>query len=438
MSDRENLKGKTNMKRRSFLATSAAAGGTLLLPKAYAQAQTTPTIPEVNVRFGGFAVTNHAWTVLASQKGFLGNVGITMDGGAPRALLETQVVPSLMNGELDITSYWFGLAIQQLDRVPNLHPILVYSYFRGNTIVGRPDLYKSVDEFVAEGMDWPEAAAAAVEQMRGKRFAITASPSTYPWNEFALGMGNMSMADTETVPVEDPRAVQLAISNNVDFAAPGGAVQVYQLQFQAGWKPIISTRQMLEHMPSGTGSPLNSLLNYDLIQTTTEYLENNRDTVFRFVSAMYKTLDYIFGESQTQALNEYAPFINAQTGAQMDAESIKFIFEDLDPFFQWKDQSQVWENTESPLNYRNIYNYQIDQFVQQGTIPDKEYNLDEIFRAKSIWQEMSEMKARTEQIMNGITGNVGPERQALLDQARFHYDGFNFLDAERFAVAATA
>lgn len=424
--------------RRRLLKTGAALAATAALPPVWAQAQTTPSIPETTVRFGGFAVTNHCWTVLASQKGFLADNGITMAGGVPKALLETQVVPQLMNGELDITSYWFGLAIQQLDRVQDLHPIQVYSYFRGNTIVGDPAKYKPVDDFIAEGMSWDEAAKAAVEQMRGKKFAITASPSTHPWNEFALGLGGMTMNDTETIPVEDPKAVQLAISNGVDFAAPGGAVQIYQLQFQAGWVPIISTRQMLKYMPSGTGSPLNSLLNYDLIQTTTEYLENNRDTVYRFVGAMYPTLDYIFGPDQQKALTEYAPFINAQTGAQMDAASIKFIFEDLDPFFQWKDQASVWEDESNALYYKNLYTYQIKRFVEAGTIPDQPYDLDRIFAAKGIWQEMAGMKERTEAMLAKVTGDVSPDRQALVDASKTHLANFNFLDAERFAQAAIA
>jgi hypothetical protein len=54
----------------------------------------------------------------------------------------------------------------------------------------------------------------------------------------------------------------------------------------------MSTRQMLKNMRAGTGSILNSLLNYDLIQTTDAYLEKNRDTVFRFCGAIYRTLDY--------------------------------------------------------------------------------------------------------------------------------------------------
>ncbi len=424
--------------RRTFLAGTGAAAASLALAPVWARAATEPTIPATTVRFGGFAVTNHMWTVLASQKGFLADVGITMDQGVPRAMNETQIMPALQNGEMDITSYWFGLSVQALDRVTDVHPIMVYSFFQGNTIVGAPDKYKSVDEFVAEGMPWDEAAAAAVAQLKGKKFAITASPSTYPWDEFALKLGGLSLKDLDTVPVEDPKAVQLAINNQVDFAAPGGAVQVYQLQFQAGWKPIMSTRQMLKYMPSGTGSALNSLLNYDLIQTTAGYLEKNRDTVYRFVSALYRTLDYIFGPNQEQALTEYAPFINAQTGAEMDVKSIKFIFEELDPFFQWKDQSKIWEDTSYPLNYRNIYEYQIGEFVKSGAIKDQPYDLDKIFQAKAIWKDMQAMKARTEELMGKLTGDLGPERQALLDKAKFHHANFNYLDAQRFAEAATA
>lgn len=428
----------TPIGRRTLLKGAGAAAASLAMPY-WARASNEPQIPTVNVRFGGFAVTNHCWTVLASQKGFLSDVGITMDGGVPRALNETQIVPQLQNGELDITTYWFGLAIQALDRVPDIHPVLVYSFFQGNTIVGAPDKgFKSVDEFMADGMSWVDAAGAAVNQLKGRKFAITASPSTYPWDEFALKLGGLSMRDLNTIPVEDPKAVQLAVNNQIDFAAPGGAVQVYQLQFQAGWKPIMSTRQMLKHMPKGTGSALNSLLNYDLIQTTTTYLEQNRDTVYRFVGAMFRTLDYIFGPNQAQALAEYAPFINAQTGAQMDVQSIKFIFEELDPFFQWKDQARIWEDTTYPLNYRNIYEYQIAEFVKSGAIPNKPYDLDDIFRAKSIWKELDAMREKTEALLAKMTGSIAPERQALADKAKFHHANFNFLDAQRFAEAATA
>jgi hypothetical protein len=75
-----------------------------------------------------------------------------------------------------MTTYWFGLAIQALDKAPNVHPVLVYSFFQGSTLLGRPDKgYKAVDQFLAGGMAWPEAAA-AVKQVKGAKFAITASP----------------------------------------------------------------------------------------------------------------------------------------------------------------------------------------------------------------------------------------------------------------------
>ncbi|HEY1783221.1 MAG TPA: ABC transporter substrate-binding protein [Roseiarcus sp.] len=433
------MSAPSSVSRRSVLKSGAAVVAGSAFHPTWARASTTPAIPQATVRFGGFAVTNHAWTMLASKKGFLADVGITMAGGVPKSLLETQVIPQLQNGELDMTTYWFGLAIEALDKVPNVHPVLVYSFFQGSTLLGRPDKgYKTVDEFMAGGMAWPEAAAAAVQQVKGQKFAITASPSTYPWNNLALSLGGLSMKDADTIPVEDPKAVQLAINNQIDFAAPGGAVQVYQLQFQAGWKPIMSTRQMLKNMPAGTGSILNSLLNYDLIQTTDAYLEKNRDTVFRFCGAIYRTLDYIFGPNQQQALTEYAPFINAQTGAQMDAKSIKFIFEDLDPFFQWKDQPKIWEDSSYSLNYRNIYTYQIKHFIDQGTIPNQPYDLDKIFTAKSIWKEMLQMKQKSEGLIGKMNGSIGPDRQANLDAAKHHLASFNFLDAQRFAEAATA
>jgi ABC-type nitrate/sulfonate/bicarbonate transport system substrate-binding protein len=428
--------------RRKLLKTGAAAGllaatGRFSVP---AQAATMPAIPEVTVRAGAVAYTNHAWIVLAAQKGFLADVGITMDGGSPRILRDQQMVPQLQNGEIDISTMYFGLVTQALDKVTNIRPVLVYSYWQGNTILTSPNLgFKTVDEFIAEGMPWEEAAAAAMSQLEGQQVAVTANPSTYPWNEFAFSLAGLSMSDAQTIPIEDPKAVQLAISDQIPFAAPGGAVQIYQLQYQAGWKPVMSTRQMVQYISGGPGSALNNLLNYDVMQCTQEYVDGNRPTLYRWCSAMYRTMDYMFGPDQQQALTEYAPFINANTGAELDWEAIKFIFEVLDPFYQWKDQAGLWEDESYALFYKNLYEFQIQKYIAEGTLSDQPYDLEALFSAKPIFLEMREMKAATETLLAKLEAEpLSPERQELADGAKLHHSRFNYYDALRFAEAATA
>ena len=247
------------------------------------------------------------------------------------------------------------------------------------------------------------------------------------------------MKDAETIPIEDPKAVQLAIGDQVPFAAPGGAVQIYQLQYQAGWKPVMSTRQMVKYVPGGPGSALNNLLNYDVMQCTQEYLDNNRDTVLRWCAAMYRTMDYIFGPQQEQALTEYAPFINANTGASLDWQSIKFIFEELDPFYPWDKQPPIWEDDKYALYYKNIYDFQIKKYIADGTLPDQKYDIDNLFQAKPIWLEMLELKGKAETLMaKAPSGEMSEEKKKLMEAAKFHYDGFNYLDAVRFLEAAVA
>lgn len=428
------------LSRRTLLKTGVAGVTAAAMPTVmWAQASSEPKIPEVNVRFGCFAVTNHAWTILASQQGFLKDVGITMDGGAPKLYRFTQVVPAMQNDEIDIGGMYYGLMTQTLDKLTNIKPVFVYSFFQGKSILGSAKKgYKTVTEFMESGMDWDTAAKAALEQMKGKSFAVPNEPSSYPWNEFSLGLADMAMKDTKLVAVEDPKVVQLAAGEQVDFAAPAGAVQIYQLRHQAAWKPIMTMDQQLKHMYSGAESPLNRFLDYDLIQVTDKYLENNRDTVFRFISAMYRTLAYMFGPDQKSALTQYAPFINANAGSNLDADAIKFIFEEMDPFFEWKDQDKVWNDPSYPLHFKSVYEPKIKQFVEAGTIKDQPYDLDDIFRAKSIYEEMNAQKSQAEGLMAELGTSIGDDRKPLYDKGKFHYDNFNYLDAVRFFEAAKA
>lgn len=435
-------KAGLSISRRSLLAAGASlAGASLLTPgKVWAQAISVPTIPTKTVRHAVFGVTSHAWTVLAQTKGYLNDVGLSMAGGAPKVSLEQEINPQLVNGETDIVTSYMGMLINAMHKLPNVRPVMVFEYYQGNTILTSPDSgFKSVDEFMAGGMPWKEAAAATMMQLKGQKMAITASSSTYPFNEFAFSLAGLKMADADTVPVEDPKAVQLALGNQVAFAAPGGAVQVYQLQHQANWKPVMSMKQLLANM-GGANSPVNNLINYDHMQCTQEYLDANRDTVLRWCGAMYRTLDYIFGPKQEQALNEYAPFINAQTGAELDAGAIKFIFEVMDPFLLWKDQPSIWEDTKYPLYYKSLYEFQMKTYLASGTLPPGNYDLEKLFAAKPIFFEMRDMKKKTTDLLAKIKpgDSVSKDRQDLIDKAKFHYDGYNFLDASRFAEAALA
>ena len=203
-------------------------------------------------------------------------------------------------------------------------------------------------------------------QLKDKQIAVPVNPSTYPWMNLAYSFAGLTMDDSEVIRIDDPKAVQLGLAGRIPLAAPGGAVQIYQLQFQAGWKVVMSTNQMVKHVPTGTGTSVNNVLNYDLFITTQRYIDENRETILRMSSAIYRTLDYIFGPKQEEALTAYAPYINAHAGSNLDAAAIKYIFEVVDPFYQWADQERIWTDRDYNLNYRNIYEYQLGEYRKKG------------------------------------------------------------------------
>jgi ABC-type nitrate/sulfonate/bicarbonate transport system substrate-binding protein len=419
-----------------------SAGGMLLVDPRAVLAAPDPSlgIPQVSVRWGALPFPNHCWTVLAGRKGFLADVGITMTGGAaadsPRIVNEKQVIPELQNHELDVSGHYFGGIIQALDKLPDARPFWCYAYFQGRTVlVPKDSHYKTVGELLSQGVNWADATKQAIGQMKGKRLGLLNEPSATPFVEFVLAQGGLTLQDVVTIPVENPKIVQLALASQLDFASPNGAAQIYQLQYQAGWKPLIDMPLMIKSMPNGPAA-LSDFLNYDLQMCMSDYLEKNRDTVFRVCGALYRTLEYMFGPDQKQALTEYAPFINATVGAQLDATSLKFIFEELDPFFRWERQEEIWTKADSPLYYRNIFEPQIARLIKSGALPDQKYDLDKIFAAKGIWEEMRAMKATTESLLAKGSGGLDGKQKAQFDAARQHHAWYNFLDSSRLAKAA--
>lgn len=436
---------RPSLSRRQLVQLTGGALGASLVAQAppvriSVRAAQAPTIPDVTVRLATVAFTNEAWPIIGIRSGFFKDVGIDIQPPDSKVILLQQTVPQLQNNEIDITTMYLGLLIPTLDKITNIKPFQIYSYWQGNAILTPADsAYKTVDDFVAEGMEFPDAARATMEQLKGKQVSVPPQITTRPWMDLVYGFADMKLEDSELLIIEDQKAVQLGLSGRLDFAAPAGAVQIYQLQFQANWRPVISTAQIIKYTPGGTGTDINSVLGYDVFAATQEYLDANHDTVLRFCSAVYRTLDYMFGPDQAEALAIEVPFINANAGSNLDVPAVKYIFEEVDPFFTWDKQAGVWEDAANPLQYANIYSYQINEFVESGALPDQDYNLDEFFQAKTLWQEMRDLQLKADELMQQAEAEqLSDDRAALVQTAQDWYGKFNFLDAVRNLEAAMA
>ena len=137
------------MHRRTFLLGTAALGagaafGTVAgsLP---AFADAAPTIPEATVRLACNPYGNHAWVVLAGRKGFLKDVGITLSPPEPKVLLEEQTIPQLENHEIDASTLYLGNVTGAIDKLPNIKPFFIHSYWVGNvTLVANTIVFAGV------------------------------------------------------------------------------------------------------------------------------------------------------------------------------------------------------------------------------------------------------------------------------------------------------
>jgi len=429
-------------RRRLLKLMAGTAGGAALvhltpgwIGRALAAA---PAIPAVTARFSMVSYTNHTWPIIGVRNGYFDDVGIKLEPPDGRIVFENQTVPLLENKEVDVSTIFVGVLTPVLDKIKDIRPFLVHSYWQGNTILTGPNSgFKTVDDFMSEGKTFLEAAKLTVAQMKGQKLTVPPTISTRPWLDFIYGFAGMKLEDSELVMLEDPNAVQLAVAGGVPFAAPAGAVQIYQLQFQAGWRPLISTRQLVKYAGGKDGAPVQKILNYDGFAATTDYIAANKDMIHRFNSVMYRTMAGVFGPNQMSELDKQVPFVNAANGSSLDAAAIKFIFTELDPFFPWDAQPRLWSEAADPLYYKNVYEYQVQKFIDDKTIAAGKYDLDELFPAKSIWQESMAMKDKAAGLAKQADAAKLPDdKKAVAEAGKAWAAKYNYLDAVRFLEAA--
>lgn len=432
------------MNRRRLLQLLSATGAGIALSHQFGligdALAAAPSIPKVKMRFGMAGYAGQTWPIVAVRNGWFDEVGIELDPPDGRIYFENQLVPLFQNKEMDVAIAYMGSLTPIIDRVKDIKPFMITLWWRGNAIFTAPDSeFKTVDDFIEEGKPFNEAAMLTMAQLKGRKITVPPNVSSRAWLNYVYGLGGMKLEDSELVALEDPNAVQLAVSGGVDFCAPLGGVQIYQMQQQAKWRPLISTRQLVKYANLEGGPSVQGILNYDGVCATTDYIANNRDTIHRMNSVMYRTVAAVLGPDQMTEIEKMVPFTNSVTGASLDAQSIKFIFEELDPLFVYEAQETIWYDTSSPLYYRNIYEGQIAQFIKDGVIAEGDYDLDDFFVAKKFYDEAKGMKAKADELIKSTdAANLTGEKKALAEAGKAWYAKYNFLDAVRFLESAAA
>jgi ABC-type nitrate/sulfonate/bicarbonate transport system substrate-binding protein len=429
----------------SASSTATAALGPTVAPITPGPSITTgavvaPAIPKTTVRFSMAPYADNTFYIVGIKNGWFKDAGISIapdpDG---KMVLNQDVVPLMLSGGGDISTYFPPNLIGGMSQTTAVKTIAFCDTFVGWAILANPSLKaKTLKDFMTGGMAYADAIKATLAQVKGKNWAVDIDPGERTtFLAIALDQAGMKLQDANVQLLQDTKTVELAMANRIDFASPGGAPQVVQLEV-AGWTPILTPLDIINNSPATVDSPGVSLANNTGMVSTADYVNANMDTVVRFVSVMYRIID-AYQSNFLSAAADQLPFLNSVAGTQLDAASLKFIFSTSDPLSNFEYAAKYFVDKTSPLYYGVVYAAQIKQQQAAKVLdPTKTYNPSDVMWGDKIYTALAGYKQQYDQTLAKLTGTLSADRQALVDQAKILYTNRNYLDASRFLAAAAS
>lgn len=390
-------------------------------------------IPSATVNFGMRPYADNTFYVVAMKQGWFGDVGITIGpDDLGMKVNDTNVNALLLNGQLDISSQYCPLMLPTYKASDKLKCIAFTDTFLGQAILANPKLgLKPFSQYIEEGMSFEEAMAAALAPLEGKTLVVPPQLSNRPFTDAAAEFSGKSW---NIDVLDDSRSLVLARSGQIDFVNPEGAPVVYTLM-EAGWTRVLGIGDLFEHAPGGAGSSVAPLVAIVGIGANADYVNQNQNTVLRFLSVVWRTIDALEKDPSLYALQ--APYLNSVAGTDLDAEGLKATVDALHPLAPFSEGETYFGSPDSVLYYANAWGALIEEFTSKGILPDHGLTPDDIVWAAAIWQQMEDYRVKSEELIAELeSATLGDDARALLEQAKTHHERFNFLDAYRFASAA--
>jgi ABC-type nitrate/sulfonate/bicarbonate transport system substrate-binding protein len=403
-----------------------------------ALAQTAPEIPNVSVRFAHEPYFDHTQSIIGLKQNWFKDVGITFEPDNKGIVVNAGDVSAVYSsGRVDVIS---GSAQIFIPTARTLSPPKMFFYsdiFQGYALMAQPDgHYKSFQEFVAGGMSPDDAFKATMAQMKGKRFAFPTEAPIKGFINLSLQKGGITLGDLQAVGAPDDSAnVAMMEAKRSDFQV-GGVPSRITLE-TASFKPILTSGDLAAYAkPTADSVELRAVFQ-DGWLASDKWINANYDTVLRMVSVGFRINQYI-ADHPDDAAAIHTPFVNSVAGTNFKDAQAKIAYSGLDPFGTFEQQKGWILDKNNPLNAEYVIGSAIKVYEEQGLLKPSEVTWDKFTVVNKVYDDLLNYRNKTDGVLKQLEGKtLSPGAKALVDKAKSFYAGFDYLDAYRFASAAS-
>jgi len=211
---------------------------------------------------------------------------------------------------------------------------------------------------------------------------------------------------------------------------------------EKGFKVLVSAADLVKTAKPSASSPELLTVFRDGAATTEQWYTAHQDAALRLTSVVFR-ITQLINTNPNQANAIQRPFVNSIAGTALSPKLVNVAYNALDPFYTYQKQRTWYEDPSSPFYYKYEFGAYIDSWVSKGLFKKGELTVDELALNAHIYKELETLQKQSASLINTTARRIhakgGQHGNAakLLQQARVYYSHFNFLDAWRFAKAAS-
>jgi ABC-type nitrate/sulfonate/bicarbonate transport system substrate-binding protein len=403
---------------------------------AMAQSAGSPEIPEQRVRFAHAPYIDTSAAFIGMEKGWFDEVGVVIDDQTLFTPIEN-AASFIASGSADVVDAGLVQILPSMNTIPDVRVFTHHDIFQGQAIMGQSE-YKTVDDFVGEGMSLDEAIKSAVAQMEGKNLLLAPDPASSNFARVFLGAGGLDISDTTVITADYRQHLPLMLAGRADFENGGGPTIIQMLK--NGFDQVIQTKHLIEQVdPTEDIGPLTSIVLNGYVAST-DFIENNYPTVLRIASVNYRIADFI-AMNPEEAAAIHGPFLNRYGGSQLETEDVVLLYTEIDPFFGFDGQSEWYHDESSPYFWKHWVQAVIDSSEEQGVITPGEWTPETIELSHQLYRDLEGYRDEARSLIDEHSAAIeakGGAAAEFLAAAKRNFEIFNYYDAARFAKEAVA